>query len=72
MATWHQLHARPQPRLYHDTLWTVLTDPPNDCRSSIQRALVYRAIGEYHGYENLDQYPLTFKTRAEVEARYDA
>ncbi len=35
-----------------------------------ERAMAWQAIGEYHGYENLDSYPLTFKDRAEVEARY--
>lgn len=35
----------------------------------IERAKAYQAIGEYHGFENLDAYPLTL-TRAEVEARY--
>lgn len=34
------------------------------------RAEAWRMIGEYHGFENLDSYPLTFKSRAEVEARY--
>lgn len=36
----------------------------------IDRACAYRAIGEYHGFENLDSYPLTL-TRAEAEACYD-
>jgi len=31
MATWHQLKARP--RLFHDTAWTVVEDPHNDCTS---------------------------------------
>jgi len=31
MATWHQLQ-RPT-KLYRDTEWTVVEDPPNDCRS---------------------------------------
>jgi hypothetical protein len=35
------------------------------------RAEAYRVIGEYHGFDNFDSYPLTFKTRAEVEARYN-
>lgn len=35
----------------------------------IQRAHAYRAIGDYHGFDNLDSYPLTL-TRAEAEARY--
>jgi len=33
------------------------------------RAWAWRGIGEYHGFENLDSYPVTF-TRAEIEARY--
>ena len=36
----------------------------------LDRATAYRAVGEYHGFENLDSYPLRFDTRAEVEARY--
>ena len=31
MATWHQLQ-RPT-TLYHPTDWTVVEDPPNDCRA---------------------------------------
>ena len=38
--------------------------------SAIERAQAYRAIGEHHGFENLDSDPLTFTDRAEVEARY--
>lgn len=34
------------------------------------RAFAYEALGDYHGYENLDSYPLTFTSREEVEARY--
>lgn len=30
MATWHQL--RTHTRLWHDTEWTVVEDPPNDTR----------------------------------------
>lgn len=29
MATWHQQRART--RLYHDTQWSVVSDPPHDC-----------------------------------------
>jgi hypothetical protein len=36
----------------------------------IERAFAYQSIGEYHGLENLDSYPLKFDNRAEVEARY--
>lgn len=35
----------------------------------VQRAQAYRMVGEYHGFENLDSYPLRM-TRAEVEERY--
>lgn len=31
MATWHQ-NRRPV-RLYHDTKWTIITDPPNGMRT---------------------------------------
>jgi len=34
------------------------------------RTLAWLAIGEYHGFDNLDSYPLTFTNREEVEARY--
>lgn len=34
------------------------------------RAEAWRAVGEYYGFDNLDSYPLTFKDRSEVEARY--
>jgi hypothetical protein len=37
-----------------------------------ERAYAYSAIGKYHGFDNLDVYPLTFNSRAEVEARYSA
>ena len=36
----------------------------------LMRAEGYRAIGDYHGFLNLDAYPLTFTDREEVEARY--
>lgn len=36
----------------------------------VDRARAYRMIGEYHGFVNLDQYPLHL-TRAEVEERYN-
>lgn len=35
----------------------------------IARAMAYRDIGEYNGFENLDSYPLTL-SRAEVDKRY--
>ena len=38
----------------------------------VERAEAYRAVGEYHGFDNLDQYPLKFKSnqRGEVAKRY--
>ena len=42
--------------------------------SPVDRAMVYREIGLYHGFENLDSYPLTWKgptARAEVTSRYE-
>jgi hypothetical protein len=36
----------------------------------VRRAHAYRALGDYHGWENFDSDPLTFHDRAEVEARY--
>lgn len=37
---------------------------------TLVRAEAYRAIGDYHGWNNLDDYPLTGLTRSEVEERY--
>lgn len=34
-----------------------------------ERAHAWRAIGDYHGFDNLDSYPLML-TRAEADARY--
>ena len=36
---------------------------------ALKRAAAYRAVGDYHGFNNLDDYPLTMKRR-EVNARY--
>lgn len=36
----------------------------------IRLAAAYRAIGDYHGWENLDSYPLTL-TEEEARERYD-
>ena len=36
---------------------------------ALQRAMAYRAVGDYHGFKNLDDYPLTMK-RGEVKKRY--
>ena len=36
----------------------------------LERAEAYRVVGEYHGWENLDSYPFTDLSRAEVKKRY--
>lgn len=36
---------------------------------AIERAQAYRCIGEYHGFENFDSYPLTL-SRSECRKRY--
>lgn len=38
----------------------------------IERAAAYQAIGDYHGYINLDHDPITDFDRSEMEARYGA
>jgi len=38
-------------------------------RDPLERAHAWRDVGEYHGFDNLDEYPLTL-TREEVQARY--
>ena len=71
-----QATTRPQDTCYLSNLAEFYGVHPDALRSyfcaedPILRANPYKAVGEYHGFENLDGYPLTFKTRAEVEARY--
>ena len=36
---------------------------------ALKRAVAYRPVGDYHGFDNLDSYPLTM-THQEVKARY--
>lgn len=36
----------------------------------VTRAAAYRNIAQYHGWDNFDQYPLTYRCRKEVELRY--
>lgn len=35
-----------------------------------EKAAAWLAVGDYHGYDNLDSYPLVITNRAEVEVRY--
>lgn len=45
----------------------------NLCSSNpVDRAYAWQAIGDYHGWDNLDSYPVTFTDRAELETRYAA
>lgn len=39
-------------------------------RDPLDRAYAYKAVAEYHGWDEFDSYPLTGVTRQEVEARY--
>lgn len=57
-----------------DYIGQTLEEMRNDLCSedARRRAFAYRAIGEYHGFDNLDSYPLTFTHRAEVELRYQS
>lgn len=43
--------------------WFCSDDP-------LERAEAYRIVGQYHGFVNLDAYPLEFTNRDEVESRY--
>ncbi len=36
----------------------------------LERADAWRVVGDYHGYHELDHYPLEFTSRIEVEKRY--
>jgi hypothetical protein len=49
MATWHQEQARKQPgfKLYHETKWTVLHDPPGEMSSS----MLFDLYREAYAYE---------------------
>ncbi len=35
-----------------------------------ERAMIYKGLADYHGYDNFDSYPLTLDGEAEVTARY--
>lgn len=59
-----------------DGVASMIGQDPAELRSDLcsadplVRARAYQAIGEYHGFENLDSYPLTFTSRSEVKQRY--
>jgi hypothetical protein len=67
---------RPQDTTYLSNVADFIGQPVSELiaglcsEDPIARARVYRAIGDYHGFENLDSYPLTYRDRAKVEARY--
>ena len=77
-ATWpHPIHK--YDAWFHDDLARVadslgrdVTDLRADFCSPdpVTRAFAYQAIGDYHGYVNLDEYPRTFHKRSEVTKRY--
>jgi hypothetical protein len=37
----------------------------------LKRAEAYRAVGEYHGFDNLDSDPIEFTDRKDIEGRYE-
>lgn len=66
MSTWHQ-SAAPSHPLYHDTQWTVVTDPPG--RS--------RGVMRYDTQQQADEYIANLKNRSaenpgDIERRLDA
>jgi hypothetical protein len=79
MATWHQMQARKRPgfKLYHETMWSVLYDPPNEM-ASIMLFATYREAQAYRSRFSPDRSDHTMILRpakliwVEVdEARYD-
>jgi len=68
--------SRPQDSTYFKDLAEYLGQSVDElarwfCSGSVlKRAFVWKAVGEYHGLENLDSYPLRL-TREEVEERYE-
>ena len=67
--------SRPQDSTYLADVAQCCGQPEEDLQAMLcsedpkERALAYLQIGQYHGFENFDSYPLTMN-RAEVEARY--
>lgn len=67
--------ARPQDTTYLDAIVQALEVPWHKavemfCSSDpVQRAWAWRAVGQTHGFINLDTYPMEM-TRKEVKARY--
>jgi hypothetical protein len=66
--------ARPQDTTYLANVASY-ADYPDDslarafCSEELhERANAWRAVGEYHGFDNLDSYPLTFTDREELES----
>ena len=37
----------------------------------VQRALAWKMVGDHHGWDNFDSYPITFDSRREVEQRLE-
>jgi hypothetical protein len=67
--------SRPQDTTYLKNIADCMDFKPGELQklfcspNPLERAQAYRAVGEYHGFENLDGYPLHL-TRAEVKKRY--
>ena len=54
MATWHQLQ-RPV-RLFDERQWTVVIDPPNECRSLV----LFRSQKEANAYAERFRAPFVY------------
>lgn len=67
--------ARPQDTTYLSTICSTMDVTEEDLirmfcsENPLERAHAYRLVGECHGFDNLDSYPLTM-SRDEVEKRY--
>lgn len=70
---------RPQDTTYLSTIADTTGEALEDLQEAfcsedlIERAQAYKSVGEVHGWENLDSYPLTWTVAeyAELKARYE-
>ncbi len=71
-----RMTERPQDTTYLSRMGTTMDKTVDEYHQAfcsadpLERAQAYRDVGEYHGFDNLDEYPLTGLSRAEVKKRY--
>ena len=74
-GTEEERHARPQDSTYLKNIADFIEMDVEELAAdfcsedALKRAMAYRSVGDFHGFENLDSDPLTMKCR-EVKARY--